>query len=158
MNWWPSYPSAFIVCSAQSNQATRDAFKRGLVYAASFDLTACYDSLDHAVLCHFLKQLGIEQEFCDFLSNCLSRWTANDRRIYQHHGIPQGPLGSGLLAEVVLRHFDQHYGPKANLVYLRYVDDIRLFATKEIELRRMLIRLDRLSKDIGLLPPRMNPW
>jgi hypothetical protein len=134
------------------NQATRAAFNRGLVYAASFDLTACYDSLDHAVLCHFLKQLGIEQEFCDFLSNCLSRWTANDRRIYQHHGIPQGPLGSGLLAEVVLRHFDQHYGPKANLVYLRYVDDIRLFATKEIELRRMLIRLDRLSKDIGLFP------
>jgi hypothetical protein len=134
------------------NQATRAAFNRGLVYAASFDLTACYDSLDHAVLCHFLKQLGIEQEFCDFLSHCLSRWTANDRRIYQHHGIPQGPLGSGLLAEVVLRHFDQHYGPKANLVYLRYVDDIRLFATKEIELRRMLIRLDRLSKDIGLFP------
>jgi hypothetical protein len=45
------------------NQATRAAFNRGLVYAASFDLTACYDSLDHAVLCHFLTQLGIEQEF-----------------------------------------------------------------------------------------------
>ena len=134
------------------NKATRDAFNRGLVYGASFDLTACYDSLDHAVLCHFLKDLRIEQDFCDFLANCLSIWTANDRRIYQHHGIPQGPLGSGLLAEVVLRHFDQNYGRKANLVYLRYVDDIRLFATKEIELRRMLIRLDRLSKDIGLFP------
>jgi hypothetical protein len=134
------------------NQATRAAFKRGLVYAASFDLTACYDSLDHAVLCHFLMQLRIEPEFCEFLRNCLSRWTANDRRIYQNHGIPQGPLGSGLLAEVVLQHFDQHYGAKANLVYLRYVDDIRLFAKREIDLRRMLIRLDRLSKDIGLFP------
>ncbi|WP_348264544.1 RNA-directed DNA polymerase [Telmatobacter sp. DSM 110680] len=134
------------------NQATRAAFKRGLVYTASFDLTACYDSLDHAVLSHFLTQLGVERDFCDFLRTCLSKWTANDRRIYQNHGIPQGPLSSGLLSEVVLQHFDQHYGPKANLVYLRYVDDIRLFATKEIDLRRMLVRLDRLSKDIGLFP------
>jgi hypothetical protein len=134
------------------NQATRAAFNRGLVYSASFDLTACYDSLDHAVLCHFLTQLKFEKDFCEFLRICLSKWTANDRRIYQNHGIPQGPLSSGLLAEVVLQHFDQHYGPKANLVYLRYVDDIRLFATKEIELRRMLIKLDRLSKDIGLFP------
>ena len=134
------------------NKAARDAFNRGLVYSASFDLTAFYDSVDHGVLCHFIKKLGCETEFCDFLRSCLSKWTANDRRIYQYHGIPQGPLSSGLLSEVVLQHFDQYYGAKANLVYLRYVDDIRLFARREGDLRRMLVRLDRLSKDVGLFP------
>ena len=134
------------------NKAARDAFSRGLVYSASFDLTAFYDSVDHGVLCHFLTELGCEKDFCDFLRSCLSRWTANDRRIYQFHGIPQGPLSSGLLSEVVLQHFDHYYGAKANLVYLRYVDDIRLFAKREVDLRRMLVRLDRLSKDVGLFP------
>jgi hypothetical protein len=134
------------------NKAARDAFGRGLLYSASFDLTAFYDSVDHSVLCHFLSKLGCENEFCDFLRNCLSIWTANDRRIYQFHGIPQGPLSSGLLSEVVLQHFDKYYGAKADLVYLRYVDDIRLFAKREVDLRRMLVRLDRLSKDVGLFP------
>jgi hypothetical protein len=134
------------------NAAARTAFKRGLRFSASFDLTACYDSLDHDVLCYFLRILRCDQEFCSFLTNCLSAWTATNRGIYHSHGIPQGPLASGLIAEVVLQHFDQHTSTRASLVYLRYVDDIRLFATNETALRRSLIRLDQLSKDVGLFP------
>lgn len=134
------------------NKAARAAFSRGLRYAASFDLTACYDSLDHGVLSHFLKEINCDQAFCDFLKTGLSKWTATNQRIYHFHGIPQGPLGSGLLAEVVLQHFDQHYGTRGTLAYLRYVDDIRLFASKESDLRKMLVTLDMLSKDVGLFP------
>ena len=50
------------------NDATRQAFNDGLAYTASFDLTACYDSLDHGVLGHFLKKLGFDPEFCAKLS------------------------------------------------------------------------------------------
>ncbi|MDQ2711134.1 MAG: RNA-directed DNA polymerase [Acidobacteriota bacterium] len=134
------------------NEAARDAFNRGLKYTASFDLTACYDSLDHRVLQHFLQQIGCDAEFCERLTSLLSIWTATDHQIFHGHGIPQGPLGSGLLSEVVLQHFDQHYGPKAHLRYLRYVDDIRLFAASEADLRKMIVRLDMLSKDVGLFP------
>jgi len=134
------------------NRSARKAVKNGLTYAASFDLTACYDSVDHAVLCHFLRKLGCEQDFRDFLQLCLRMWTATQERIYQNHGIPQGPLASGLLAEVVLQHFDQNHRPKTNIVYMRYVDDIRLFAAKEADLRRVLVKLDHLSKDVGLFP------
>jgi hypothetical protein len=35
--------------------AMRRAFSNGYEYTASFDLTACYDSIDHGVLRHFLK-------------------------------------------------------------------------------------------------------
>lgn len=134
------------------NEASRDAFRRGLKFAASFDLTACYDSLDYQVLSHFLGELKCDQEFCDRLKVYLRVWTATDTRIYHSHGIPQGPLSSGLLSEVVLRHFDLNYGTGSNVRYLRYVDDIRLFASREDSLRRMLIRLDTLSKDFGLFP------
>lgn len=36
------------------NKAARKTFKDGYRYTASFDLTACYDSLDHGVLRHAL--------------------------------------------------------------------------------------------------------
>ncbi|MGH9711743.1 MAG: reverse transcriptase domain-containing protein [Candidatus Acidiferrales bacterium] len=134
------------------NKAARNSFRRGLRFAASFDLTACYDTLDYRVLCHFLRELKCDQEFCEKLKEYLGVWAATDTRIYHSHGIPQGPLASGLLSEVVLRHFDLNYGTKSNVRYLRYVDDIRLFAHREDALRRMLVRLDTLSKDIGLFP------
>jgi Reverse transcriptase (RNA-dependent DNA polymerase) len=134
------------------NETCRKAFDRGFVYGASFDLTACYDSLDHGVLRHFLSHIGCDVEFTDRLSELLCYWTATKHRIYHDHGIPQGPLSSGLLAEVVLKHFDDHRGASREVKYVRYVDDIRLFAKTPLALRRMLVRLDILSKDVGLFP------
>lgn len=142
---WQAGYSAF-------NRVSKRSFARGLVYTATFDLTACYDSVDHGVLEHFLRRLKCDQEFCSKLKQCLAHWTATGTLIYHNHGIPQGPLGSGLLAEVVLSHFDTNFGQSSNVQYLRYVDDIRLFATREEHLRRLLVRLDTLSKDIGLFP------
>ena len=49
------------------NQAARKAFNKGLTYTASFDLTACYDSLDHRVLTHFLKELSATKISANFL-------------------------------------------------------------------------------------------
>ncbi|MBI3786060.1 MAG: hypothetical protein HY270_21955 [Deltaproteobacteria bacterium] len=134
------------------NDAARKAFADGYRFAASFDLTACYDSLDHGVLRHMLQGIGCDKEFSETLTKWLSVWTATDRGIYHNHGIPQGPLGSGLLSEVVLRHFDDRRKSEGKVRYFRYVDDIRLFAKSQRELRRLLVRLDLLSKDIGLFP------
>ena len=89
------------------NDAARQAFTDGFHETASFDLTACYDSLDHRVLRHFLGKLGLNPLFCARLGEWLEKWTATDRGIFHNHGIPQGPLSSGLLSEVVLSHFDE---------------------------------------------------
>lgn len=137
---------------AALNEACRQAFAKGYVYGASFDLTACYDSVDHGVLRHFLEELGCDKEFSSQISDHLCHWTATNHRVYHDHGIPQGPISSGLLAEAVLQHFDNHRGSKKEIRYVRYVDDIRLFAKTPLALRRMLVRLDMLSKDVGLFP------
>ena len=134
------------------NCSTRQAVADGLVETASFDLTACYDSLDHRVLRHFLNKLGLDQDFCTKLAGWLEKWTATDRGIFFNHGIPQGPLSSGLLSEVVLSHFDDLKLRGIDFRYFRYVDDIRLFAKNEHDLRRLLVLLDLLSKDVGLFP------
>lgn len=137
---------------AKFNKAVREAYAEGFTISASFDLTACYDSLDHGVLRHFLERIGCDIDFCQLFSTWLSAWTATDHGIYHNHGIPQGPLSSGLLSEVVLQHFDANRGSEARIRYFRYVDDIRLFARSEHALRKMLVRLDKLSKDVGLFP------
>lgn len=137
---------------ARFNWAARRAFADGFVYAARFDLTAFYDSLDHGVLCHFLKALKCDKDFLDLLVRCLNTWTSTLGSIYHNHGIPQGPLGSGLLSEVVLQHFDQKHRCPPTVRYFRYVDDIRLFSTSLSELRRVVTWLDLLSKEVGLFP------
>lgn len=136
------------------SEALRSKYNEGYVYAASFDLTACYDSIDHAVLKHFLKDLKVENEFCDYLCKLLQYWTASSPHepIYQGHGIPQGPQPSGLLSECILRYFDKKNMTSYKVNYLRYVDDIRLLAKTENELRKNLISLDMQSKNIGLFP------
>lgn len=137
------------------SSSIRKVFKQGLNYTASFDLTACYDSIDHTVLSYFLSDLGLKKEFIDKLTGYLRHWTADigDTQIYQGHGIPQGPISSGLLAEVVLRYFDENRSTKPRAWrYFRYVDDIRFFAKNEIDLRSMLLEMDMLSKQIGLFP------
>lgn len=134
------------------NKAAMDAHAGGKVFTASFDLTAFYDSIDHRVLTHFLERFGVDRDLVRGLCEWLSVWTSTEAQILQGHGIPQGPLSSGLIAETVLTHLDEHKWAKAGVDYLRYVDDIRLFAKTEHTLRASLIQLDRLSKDIGLFP------
>lgn len=104
------------------------------------------------MLRHFLEKLGFDRDFCKQLTDWLEVWTATERGIFHNHGIPQGPLSSGLLSEVVLSHFDSLKSRRLTFHYFRYVDDIRLFAKSEKDLRQLLVTLDLLSKDIGLFP------
>lgn len=134
------------------NKAAEDAFRNGYTWTASFDLTAFYDSIDYSVLRHMLTEIGIDNDFGMRLTEFLAQWTATSTQIYHNHGIPQGPLSSGLIAEVVLKHFDDQKITRHDVKYFRYVDDIRLFAKKEVHLRHALVALDRLSKDVGLFP------
>lgn len=134
------------------NNAAEAAFAGGHVWTASFDLTAFYDSIDHNVLRHMLEKVGLDRDFCIELTRLLNKWTATTTQIYHDHGIPQGPLSSGLISEAVLKHFDDNFRTRFDVKYFRYVDDIRLFAKNEEHLRHALVSLDRLSKDVGLFP------
>src|SRR5690606_34849038 len=100
----------------------------------------------------------IDEDTIDYLMLCLRKWTSTTwsngpANIYHEHGIPQGPLASGMLSEVVLQHLDKagEQGGRRT-IYLRYVDDIKILAKTEKDLRAKLIKLDIASKEIGLFP------
>lgn len=136
----------------------RDCHSRGFDHVANFDLASFYDSIDHHVLVHFLRDLKIDEETIEYLMLCLRKWTSSTWsngpvNIYHGHGIPQGPLPSGMLSEAVLQHLDKagEQGGRRT-IYLRYVDDIKILAKTEKDLRAKLIKLDIASKEIGLFP------
>jgi len=149
------------------NTEIRRSFDNGLKATAIFDLTAFYDSIDHKVLKYFLKNLGFQNDFIEILTNHLECWTCNAdniERIYHGHGIPQGPMASGILAEVVLSFVDEEFKKHNNPLsdpakYLRYVDDIRVMAIDESGIKNALLSLDLISKRIGLFPQpsKINP-
>ena len=138
-------------------QRIRAAHSQGFTHIADFDLASFYDSIDHNVLRHFLIDLMIDEDTISFLIDCLKVWTSTTwsngpKNIYHGHGIPQGPISSGMLSEAVLLHLDEAGEQGRQTIYLRYVDDVKILAKSEGELRRKLIKLDIASKEVGLFP------
>jgi hypothetical protein len=89
MRWQDSYQLM--------SRAIRELHARGFIFVANFDLTAFYDSIDHHVLNHFLKEVGLDEDAIELLMQCLRQWTSSTwsvgpEAIYREHGIPQGPL------------------------------------------------------------------
>jgi hypothetical protein len=137
-------------CYRAFDSAIAKAFNRGNDYVADFDLVSFYELIDHTLLREVLSQRVKSPEILDLLFKCLRKWSENDGGRWLGHGIPQGPEPSAFLAECFLFRFDQM--KFKDVVYLRYVDDIKLMAKDEIPVRRALLRLDIASKHVGLVP------
>lgn len=135
------------------NRNIKESYNSGYEYKGSFDLASCYDSIDHKVLGYLLDLIDLDREFIDFLLMSLSHWTTN-KQIYMGHGIPQGPLSSGLLSEVILTTIDDKFNlyKLKDIKYFRYVDDITLMGKSREEIVYALAVLDYISKTIGLFP------
>ena len=57
-----------------------------------------------------------------------------------------------MLSEAVLLHLDEAGEKGRQTIYLRYVDDVKILAKSEDELRRKLVKLDITAKEVGLFP------
>lgn len=136
------------------NSAIKASHKQGYTYTASFDLTSFYDSIDHQIIRHFLLALRFDGDFIDGLLEFLKRMSTNIN-IMKTNGIPQGPLASGLLSELILSYIDEKAEQKIikdDVLYFRYVDDIKLMSKDPVKLQKALSILDYYCKQIGLYP------
>lgn len=131
------------------------SYERGNKYIASFDLTACYDSINHRLLYDILtKKCRLSDNCAKSFVQLLEKWESADR-MELGTGIPQGPQASGIIAESVLAEYDSFIeGLQKNLSfqYFRYVDDIRILAKDERTVQWVLFLLDIKSKELGLFP------
>lgn len=138
---------------------TKNYYKNGYVYITEFDLASFYDTIDHYLLKDILEHRNIHCKIIETLLKQLVNWTKDiniNKERSTRHGIPQGPLGSGFLAEICLHYIDQemkkHAIENKNIRYMRYVDDIRIFTKTEYKARQIIAYLDLFARNLGLIP------
>jgi hypothetical protein len=108
------------------------------------DLAAFFEMVSHGPLEERLTSLGVRPALASELRTVLKRLMGRAT------GLPQGPDPSGVLASVYLYPMDQAilsegYG------YVRYVDDIVIFAANEPLAKRGLRLLEEEARRLGLI-------
>ncbi len=122
----------------------RQAYSDGYKYALVTDLTAYFDHINHELLLGQLRSLGVPDQKLTLLKTLLDHWSEG-----RPVGIPQGLDPSSLLGNVYLDPLDKHM-VRGGHRYFRYVDDIRVFAKSEADLRRSMLEITRQTRALGL--------
>lgn len=113
------------------------------------DITGFFDSIPHSVLILILKEKSIHKTLLELLSKCLNIWSGTRDAMTIGVGIPQGPAGSFLLANLILDSLDR-LAMKEGLHYFRFMDDIRIYGQSSEELLDCLVKIDRHLKSKSL--------
>ncbi len=125
-------------------------YSSGFRWIAHFDLAAFYDTICHDLLLRIIVQGRGANRFVSQVSMWLEKWSSGHDAGNHKHGIPQGPNASAFLADCFMLSIDKVLHRGFN--YLRYCDDIRLFAKTEEEAMQAAIRLEVLCREQGLIP------
>jgi hypothetical protein len=129
----------------------RKHFHSGHRWIASFDLAAFYDTISHDLLVRVAAPRSIHGTGAAKAREWLECWSQGPGLFPYRHGIAQGPIASDFLAEAFLLPLDEALRSDG-IKYVRYVDDIRLFAKSRTEAQRAAIRLEVLCRQQGLIP------
>ncbi|MHB8277514.1 MAG: RNA-directed DNA polymerase [Candidatus Humimicrobiaceae bacterium] len=123
-------------------------------YLLVTDITSYFEHISLSVLKERLKLLSNDKDYngaVNFLvDNILKKWTENNKIPY--FGLPQGPTTSTTLADVYLYSVDKEMNEN-NIKFLRYMDDIRLYAKNISDLKRyikiLVISLRKLKLNLN---------
>jgi hypothetical protein len=126
-------------------------FSKGLRWVAHFDLAAFYDTISHQLLLKNIAPRDGHSRTWAEVREWLSCWSCTEDGEPFHHGIPQGPVASDFLAEAFLLPLDEALS-RERVRYVRYVDDIRIFARTKLEAQKAAVRLEVLCRALGLIP------
>jgi len=108
------------------------------------DIASYFENIDLRLLADTLTSSGISPVYTEAIRQILTKW-ANGRT----RGLPQMLAPCSLLGNVYLSQIDKSmvlFGYK----YIRYVDDIRIFVSSQIELRQALLDLTDQLKNCYL--------
>ena len=136
---------------SQFQNKCREHFKNGYRWIAHFDFAAYYDTISHSLLLKVVAPRSQNNETWLTIQKWLRCWSTPDYVKEVDHGIPQGPIAADFLAESFLLPLDEAF-MKQGVNYVRYVDDIRIFAKSEIEAQRAAVELEVFCKNMGLIP------
>lgn len=126
-------------------------YQHNLNWVVHFDLAAFYDTISHELLIKRVSPRGGNSGTWERVRGWLERWTVEAGSDMYHHGIPQGPIASDFLAECAMLPLDENM-LRARYNYVRYVDDVRIFAQSEPQARTAAAKLEVQCRNLGLIP------
>jgi len=122
-------------------------------FVVETDVTAYFDHINHDLMLSrvsdlFSKVLGEDElkAVKELLRRMLGRWNVG---YIKNFGIPQINDASSFMANLYMDELDK-WLLSHKFVYLRYVDDIRIFAKNEPEARKSLAELIVKMREMGL--------
>lgn len=118
--------------------------EQGLQYAIKADISCYFERLYQHNLINLLRSSGCDPRAVNLLDRILLAFTENNS-----HGILQGMFPSDFLGNFYLAIIDDNFKVK-NVPSIRYVDDIYLFYTSELDAKRGLVDLCGMLRDEGL--------
>ena len=126
-------------------------FRGGNVWVADFDLASYYDTISHDLLLRIASPAASHGRSFEEIATWLKAWSGGDVATTTGHGIPQGPVASDFLAEAFFLPIDRDLQRRGHK-YVRYVDDIRIFGETENAVRGVVIELEQMARERGLIP------
>ena len=120
-------------------------------WIAHFDLAAFYETISHRALKSILTPKQGNNELWEDICDWFSVWTSDKNGSRVDHGIPQGPIASDFIAEAFLLPVDEAM-KRARIKYIRYVDDVRVFARSEKAAKQSAISLELECRKWSLIP------
>ncbi|MBE3128422.1 MAG: hypothetical protein IMZ60_01955 [Actinobacteria bacterium] len=101
-------------------------------WVVHFDLAAFFDTISHDHIINLINPKNKESEIAKFVEKILRCWTSENKVSSISHGVPQGPIASSFIGELIFLEIDLKMKKHIKeFSYLRYVDDIRLLAKNE---------------------------
>ncbi len=124
---------------------------RNYRFAAEIDPSACYDNIDYEVLEKALSDiLGEEKTVSLFMKFARMPYMENGEIITPEKGILQGAPISPLLCNIYLDRLDR-FMEENGVEFIRYADDIVIFANTLDETRKMSSRIgDFMNNELKL--------
>jgi hypothetical protein len=127
---------------AQSSALSKDRIGKWKVVT---DISNFFDRIGNHTLENHLLNIGCAKRYVDLLKEMLFFW-AGDRRSY---GVPVGSDASRIISEAVLLNVDKRLVSEG-IIFVRYVDDFRIFCDTKAEALKAVEVLTSLLADEGL--------
>jgi len=124
-------------------------------YMLVTDITSFFENVSLDVLKERLLTLKTVSDYASgvkyLIENILKPWTTNNK--VKDFGLPQGPSASSVLADIYLYPVDREMR-RNRIVFIRYMDDMRIFTKTKTHLKRAL---KCLVKSLRTLKLNLNP-
>jgi hypothetical protein len=114
-------------------------------FVVTADIAGYFENISVYRLKSELARANCPAEIVELVTRCLLNWVP-----VKDCGLPQGVLASDVLAKLYLESFDKRLKDEG-YTHIRYVDDVRVFCSSEVEARRALVLVTELLRDRGLV-------